>query len=460
MPISAHPNLLSVSPQGPADRIDVGDRSSESSCPIALLRDLFCRYGDVVRFKTGSNSFYLLSDPVDVRSILLSENYVRSPLIRTILGEGLLAADGPYWERQRRLMLPEFRPHHIERMVRVFAQVANERVAAWRTGEEPRARLNLCREMDRIALSNVSRALFGAELDDRFLDAFGLVMRQLGRVSNSAVFGSPLILGAGDNRLFQNAMCIMETDVERVMSNGANQRGGDHNLLATLQHSSRGPGRPSLAVRQIRDEVVTMLTAGHETTAVTLSWAWYAMLSHPHVEAKFYREVDEVLGSRTVTAADLPRLRYTRMIIDETLRLYPPVWLVARVALRDDKSGRFPIPAGANVLISPYLIHRRPEHWFEPEKFEPERFAEGSETGDACGYLPFLSGRHLCLGKYFALTETIVVLATIAQQRRFQLRDQQPIAFDPLISLRMRGNPVVDVQQRCDSLRPMHLSAT
>ena len=239
----------------------------------------------------------------------------------------------------------------------------------------------------------------------------------------------------------------MEADIERVMSNEANPCGGDRNLLATLQQAPRNPGRPSLAVRQIRDEVVTMLTAGHETTAVTLCWAWYAILSHPHIEAKFYREVDEVLGSRTVTAADLPRLRYTRMIIDETLRMYPPVWLVARVALRDDESGRFPIPAGASVLISPYLIHRRREHWPEPEKFEPERFVAGSETCDAGGYLPFLSGRHLCLGKYFALTEATVVLVTIAQRRRFQLCDQQHIALDPLISLRMRGDLVVDVQQ-------------
>lgn len=442
----AQPRSPSVSPQGPADRIDIGERSSGSSCPIALLSDLYYRYGDVVRYKTGSNTFYLLSDPVDVRCILRSENYVRSPLIRTILGEGLLAADGPYWERQRRLMLPEFRPHHIERMVRVFAQVANDRVAAWRTGDESRARLNLCREMDRIALSNVSRALFGAELDDRFLDAFGLVLRQLGRVGNSAVFGYPLILGTGDNRLFQNAMRIMEADIERVMSNETNQCGSDRNLLATLQQAPRGPGRPALAVRQIRDEVVTMLTAGHETTAVTLCWAWYAILSHPHIEAKFYREVEEVLGSRTVTAADLPRLRYTRMIIDETLRLYPPVWLVARVALRDDESGRFSIPAGASVLISPYLIHRRREHWPEPEKFEPERFARGSETCDACAYLPFLSGRHLCLGKYFALTEATVVLATIAQRHRFQLCNQLPVTFDPHISLRMRGDLMIDVQ--------------
>jgi cytochrome P450 len=344
------------------------------------LEDLFRRYGDVVRFKTGLKEFYLLSDPVDVQRILRNDNYVRSPLIRTILGDGLLAADGPHWERQRRLMLPEFAPHRAEEMVVVFAQVTNERVATWRTGDGTCRRLNLCREMDRIALTNVSRALFGTELGDQFLDAFGWVMRQLGRTSNSVIFGFPLMLDAGDNRRFQDAMRIMEADIERVMAGNAKAPGGERNLLSLLR-AGHGAEEPLLSDREIRDEVVTMLTAGHETTAVTLGWSWYLILTHPQVAARFYAEIEKVLGSRPITAADLPRLRYTRMIVDETLRMYPPVWLVARNALRDDASGRFPIPAGAGILMSPYLIHRRPEYWSNPHEFEPERFAAGGEPG-------------------------------------------------------------------------------
>jgi cytochrome P450 len=201
-----------------------------------------------------------------------------------------------------------------------------------------------------------------------------------------------------------------------------------------------------LTFRQVRDEVLTMLTAGHETTAVTLSWAWYSILSHPAIAEKFYREVEEVLGSRPVTAADLPRLRYTRMIVDETLRMYPPIWLVARVALRDDNSGKRPIPANAGVLISPFLIHRRPQCWPQPDEFRPERFALGTDGAEELGYLPFLGGRHICLGKFFALAETVTVLATIAQRCRFQRVDLHPIEFDPLLSLRMSGSFRVNVE--------------
>jgi cytochrome P450 len=446
MATSTRARSPSLSPQGPADWLEVRDGMPHSSCPIALLSDLFSRYGDVIRYKTRSSAFYLLSHPTDVRRVLYSENYVRGPLLRTVLGDGLLAADGPYWERQRRLMLPEFKQHHVQKIVGIFAQVANERVTAWAEKGAPPDQLNLTREMDRIALSNVSRALFGGEPDDRFLDDFGYVIRQLGRISNAAVFGYSLILGAGDNRRFRDAMQNMEAHIERLTCGQSSQGTGEPNLLSVLQQARNGPSGQTLTPRQIRDEVVTMITAGHETTAVTLCWAWYVILSHPHVAARFYSEVDQVLGSRPITPDDLLRLRYTRMIIDETLRMYPPVWLVGRVALRDDTSGRFPIPAGTSVLISPYLIHRHPEHWPDPEKFEPERFAAGSDAYDADQYLPFLSGRHLCLGKYFALTETVVVLATIAQRRRFHLIDPQPVAFDPHISLRMRGDLMVEVQ--------------
>jgi cytochrome P450 len=237
-------------------------------------------------------------------------------------------------------------------------------------------------------------------------------------------------------------MQVIEGDIERILSGEAVQHSDNPSLLSLLKEA-----RPLLSARHMRDEVLTMLTAGHETTAVTLCWSWYSILTHPLVADRFYREIDEVLGKRVVTAADLPRLRYTRMIVDEALRMYPPVWIVARVALRDDASGRFPIPARAGVLVSPYLIHRRPERWPAPDEFRPERFASGSEVGESYGYLPFLAGRHLCLGKYFALTEVVTVLATIAQRYRFKLCDQPPVAFDPGISLRMRDDLMVIVER-------------
>lgn len=416
--------------------------ATSPNCPIAELLSHYQRDGDVVQYKTKRNSFYVLSDPIDVKHVLLSENYVRSPLVKSVLGEGLLVADGPHWERQRRLLLPGFKPHYTEQFIDLFREVTESRVDHW-LGAPDAGSLNLCREMDRIALTNVSRALFGADVDDRFLDAFALVMRQLGQIGNAAIFGFPIIRGAEDNRSFRRAMEVIEHDVETIISK-ARTRTSNRGILMDLMLSRADSGE--LTFRQIRDEVLTMLTAGHETTAVTLSWAWYSVLTNADVRERFYQEVHDVLGTRPIEAADLGRLRYTRMIVDETLRMYPPIWLVARVALRDDSTGRIPIPASAGVLISPFLIHRRPQSWPQPEQFRPERFALGTDGAEELGYLPFLGGRHICLGKFFALAETVTVLATVAQRCRFERIDRHAMEFDPLLSLRMSGPFRVNVE--------------
>ncbi len=435
-------------PPGPAERLGVRDRGDAPPCPLNQLMDMFHYYGDVVRFQTRFNTFFLFSHPTHVREILHRHHYVRSPLIKTLLGDGLLAADGPYWERQRRLMLPAFQQNAVDKMVAIFSQVTADRVGTWTDHLDANSRFNLSREMDRIALSNICRGLFGTDLDDDFLDAFGLVMREIAAMANAAVFGWSLIRKANTNRQFQAAMQVIEAAVESVVQSAGHIRSDEVNLLKVLHDARRGPDDERLTHRQIRDEIITMITAGHETTAVVLSWAWFAIASHPHVAEKFYHEVDNVLGQRRVTASDLPRLKYTRMIVDETIRMYPPVWLISRKVLRDDQIGGCHIPAGAGALISPYVLHRHPEFWDNPETFDPERFDGRTDEQEVYSYIPFLRGRHLCIGKQFALTEAVVVLATIAQQCRIHLADQCRPAYDPLLSLRIRGGLHVTAQRR------------
>jgi cytochrome P450 len=219
-------------------------------------------------------------------------------------------------------------------------------------------------------------------------------------------------------------------------------------LLNTLRSARQGQNQVPLSEKELRDEIVTMLLAGHETTAVTLSWAFYSIACHSHVAERFYAEVDDVVGQRVIEASDVPRLEYTRKIVDETLRLYPPVWVLARGAFRDDELGGYRIPATSAVVVSPYVIHRHPDFWSDPERFDPERFDPSVERREVGTYLPFLHGRHVCLGKHFALTETVVVLATIAQRYRMHLVSDEPACYEPLTSLRIRGGLRVRLEER------------
>jgi cytochrome P450 len=247
-------------------------------------------------------------------------------------------------------------------------------------------------------------------------------------------------------------MRVVEESVQSILTPRDGEARPVGSLLHRLRSARNGPNGAPLSDRQLRDEVVTMITAGHETTAVALAWAWHSIASHEDVAETFYQEVDEVVGRRRVTATDLPRLTYTRRLILETLRLYPPVWLIARVAVRNGQVGRYRIPAKSNVLLSPFVVHRREDYWPNPTRFDPGRFAGEQDDQEAGSYFPFLAGRHLCLGKHFALIELCVVLVTIAQKYRIHLADEKPPGFEPLISLRMRDKLAVTLTSRSPAL--------
>ncbi|MDZ4818196.1 MAG: cytochrome P450 [Planctomycetota bacterium] len=418
-------------PPGPEERLAFAQNGLIPS-PLTVLSDLVERYGEVVRFSTRYNTSTLVNNPAYARQILGSHDFVRGALLRTILGNGLLAADGPHWERQRRTMLPEFRPAKVESLVDSFREITLEHIQNLLAVDETDPK-NLTRIMERIALSNIASGLFGSDISDSFLDAFGLVVRDLGALGNATNFGMPLVRTPESNRNFSAAMQAIESSVDEILDAESNSRG----LLHCLKSHQTESGAP-LTRRELRDEIVTMITAGHETTAVSLGWIWHVLMSQSAVCDNFYQEIDRVLNGRPITAQDVPKLTFTRQLIDETFRLYPPVWAIGRTALRDATVGEYHIPANSLVVISPFLLHRHPGYWTEPERFDPTRFADEAAHDDG-SYIPFLSGRHLCIGKHFALTEIVVVLATIAQRFRFRRANSEPVVFAPSIALRMQS---------------------
>ena len=437
-------------PPGPERPLRIEGDSPGSCSPITVLMDLIRHHGDFVRYRTQYGQFSLVNHPLLVREVLHSPDYIRNGLLKTVLGDGVLSSNGPHWEQERRLMLPVFRPRNVDEMVDTIRRVAGERVETWKARRSPSGTMNLTREMFRVALSSIGQVLFEAEFDDPFLDALDCIMRGISTIQNAAMFGFPLVRGPNFNRDHRDAMRVVEEAIGSLVAR-THKGGCPHSrLLSALSANGHAHGEQPLPPQQLRDEILTMITAGHETTAVALCWALHSIAANPEVRERFYREVDDVIGERPITAADLPRLVYTRMIVDETLRVYPPVWIVARTAVRDVQLGGYQVPGGSGVLVSPYAVHRHPEFWRDPDRFSPDRFSSAAEDRAPCSYLPFFAGRHLCLGKHFALAEMVVVLATVAQRYRLRLADDRPVGFEPLVSLRVLGGLFLNVEPRDD----------
>ncbi|MCP4192659.1 MAG: cytochrome P450 [Planctomycetaceae bacterium] len=430
---------ISPCPPGPPTRLVA---TQDGRSPIDVLQELADTYGDVVRYQTRFGTFTLVNDPQLASDVLNSHDYVRSnhsPL-KTILGNGLLVTDGPAWQRTRQSVLPEFTPARISRLAGLFRDVTIEETN--RLSADPRE-LNFSDLMNRIALSNITRPMFNCDLGDEFLKPFSLVLQQLGEITNSAVFGLPLIRGPQANKEFKIAMMTIEGIVsDLTQKHEARQMP----FLSSICEAFKNNDAKTVE-KQLRDEVLSFVIAGHETTAVSMSWFWYAILSHPEVMQKFYDEVDHILQGKPITIEDVPRLAYTQQILNETLRLYPAIWMISRTAIGKSKIGGYPIPADSNVVVSPYIIHRRPESWNNPHQFDPDRFRhESAERNRA--FIPFLTGRHICIGKHFALLEAVIVAATLAQQFRFRPAASLSEDFLPLLSLRMRQPFMIQLESR------------
>jgi len=405
--------------------------ASSPPCPTEALRSLWT-YGDVVRYRTPMQEVTLLSHPDAVRTVLSSDDFVRLQFTKNLLGSGVLSSDGPLWERRRKLMLPEFSRDRVRGMVATFRSITEARMDTW--ADAPDATRDISREMDHLTLLNIGRALFGFEPSEAFLDAFAIILAYLGKLSNAATLGYPLQLRPRDNQDFEAALATLEETVRDVMD--ARPDSG-----AALLHLLRD-GEQALPSADLRNEIIAMLTAGHETTAITLTWMWDTLLRDPATSERFYAEIDAVVGDRPVTAEDLPRLQFTNQLLLETMRLYPPIWIVGRLARRDTVVGGYQVGAGSTIAVSPFLTHRHPDYWDDPEVFRPERW--GRPTADhPFAYFPFLAGRHVCLGKHLATVEILAVMATVAQRYRFEPVREHPSAYSASFSLRIRdGLPV------------------
>lgn len=411
--------------------------------PLGFLQHLARDYGDLVGFRVMGQPAFLLAHPDYIREVLVTRqtNFTKSPALqraKRLLGDGLLTGEGENHLRRRRVLQPAFyrdRLQSYSQTITAFAVQARER---WQPGEP----IDVLSEMMRLTLLIVAESLFGANAE-RDTSA---VARALGEVEGrfryllfpfaNLIFGLPTRL----RRNFYHAKGILDEIVYRIIRERREAlANASSDLLSALMTERDEDGSP-LTDTQLRDEILTLFLAGHETTAIGMTWTWYLLACNPECERRVHQEIDVVLQGRTPNFDDLPRLQYTERVIAESMRLYPPVWNIGRFSKQPFEIGGTLIPAGSTCLMSQYVVHRDPRFYPDPERFDPERWETVSrESRPKFSYFPFGGGARVCIGERFAWSEMILLLATLSQQWRFGLVSSEPPQTRPLITLHPRN---------------------
>ncbi|HEX8117997.1 MAG TPA: cytochrome P450, partial [Pyrinomonadaceae bacterium] len=368
---------------------------------------------------------------------------------KRLLGEGLLTSEPPLHRRQRRLAQPAFHKQRINAyaslMVDYALRLERER---WRDGRT----LDVAQEMMHLALTIVGRTLFGTETEaeaEEVRAALSASMASFGQfMMPFAELLSRLPLPA--NRRFERSRARLDRIIYRIIDErraSGEDRGDLLSMLLRAQDEEGGGG--GMSDEQLRDEAMTIFLAGHETTANALAWTWYLLAQNPSAEAKLHEELDGVLRGRPPAAEDLPRLRYTEMVVSESMRLYPPAWILGRRALEDYEVGGYLIPKGSLVILSPYVMQRDARFFPDPERFDPERWtAEAKAARPQFAYFPFGGGPRRCIGEGFAWMEGVLVVATLARRWRLRLAPGQRVGPQPGVTLRPRGRLPMTPERR------------
>jgi cytochrome P450 len=417
--------------------------------PLQLFLDAHARLGERVRMRMGPFFTLLsLSSPEDVKHVLVDQapRYHKGFNVRplkTLLGEGLLTSDGDFWKRQRRLAQPAFHRERMGGFAAVMVDATERMLARWRSRPDASAPFDLSAEMMRLTLSIVSRALFSTDVSEdaqRVGEALTLLLEETNRrvLSLAPV---PLAVPTRRNRAFRAALRTLDGVVLDIIARRRRGETRGDDLLSLLMDARDAESGEGMSDAQLRDEVMTLFLAGHETTANALTWAWYLLLQHPAEATRLAAGVDAALGGRAPAFEDYARLSGATRVLEEAMRLYPPAWALGREARVPDRIGGQEVPARPNFLVVtlPWVVHRNPRHWPEPERFDPDRFLpERVAARPRLAYIPFGAGQRMCIGQLFALVEGTLVLAMMARAFTFSLVPGQRVEPEPLVTLRPR----------------------
>src|SRR5215203_3161551 len=448
MPITIDETKLTVQvPPGPRGNPVFGSIGDIYRDRLWFVLHVASTYGDVARYRVAHTRMYQVSSPEGVGRILhdnhrnYSKDVATFGTLRLFLGNGLFTSDGDFWRRQRRLAQPAFHRRRVAAFGGLMTDATLEMLDRWRPLADRGQPLDVATEFSRLTMEVVTRALFSTSVEGDISTIGRAIATLLDDVTFRFTFPfyPPLRVPTPRNRRFLAARAALDEVVYRIISGRRHSPGEHDDLLALLMEARDEDTGEGMSDKQLRDEVITLFLAGHETTANALTWASYLLSTHVDVARRLKAEVDEELEGCVPTTSDLPNLPYTRMVIDETLRLYPPAWITNRRAIEDDMVCGYRIPAGAMVSISPYVTHRDPALWENPEGFDPDRFSpERAARRPHYAYFPFGGGPRQCIGKGFALMEATLVLALLYQRCEMHLVPGRKVETEALATLRPR----------------------
>jgi len=421
--------------------------------PLRFWTHLAARYGGVARYRIGAEPHFLISDPEGIAHVLRHDTvrYYRGKyhdLLKPAFGEGLLTTNDEPWRQQRRLVQPAFTPNHRATWLDIAVSTTEARIAAWHARVEA-SPLDMAREMAGLVQEINAKILFGRTLPypahPALLEAVGTVNDSLLRqVKRAMVLGGRLNRWPlPDARRFHHAVALLQQTVDRLIAHDRAREDHADSLCTWLTRAAER-GETPLSELQLHDQLVTLFLAGHETTAVALAWTFYYLTEHPEWADRLYEEIATVVGDGTPTVADLAQLPHTQRVIDEALRLRPPIYGIGRRARIEDEVGGYRIPAEAPVIVSPFVMHHHPDYWDHPEQFDPDRFTpEQANNRPPYRYLPFGGGPHRCIGRHLARMELLAVVALVVRAGRLAAPPGRRVV--PRLGITLRPHPGVPV---------------
>jgi len=442
-------SIVTLPPPGPKGHPILGHLMGRRNDPLGLFVRGAREFGDMVRFRMGPYKANLLVHPEHARRVFIENHnsYAKGriyDITRMFLGNGILTSEGEYWRRQRKLAQPAFHQKSLESLHSKMVAATNRLMARWDRSTENSCPRDIYQEMNQLTVGIAASTLFGASISESDTEA---VISSFGRILELAnekaleFIPLPLSIPTRTSLNIKRVIRALDGIIYRMIRVRAGSKGEHDDVLGLFMSARDEETGKGMSEREARDEVMSFFIAGSETSANTLSWVWYVLSKHPHVYRKLREELDRELGDDSPRFGDLSRLKYTHAIIKETMRIYPPVWAIGRDVVSDDEIGGYRIAKGEFVVLCPYLTHRDPRWWMNPEGFDPDRFMPELSSGTGpqrprFAYFPFGGGQHQCIGERYAMMEFVTVIAMVARRFRLDLDPLQEIKALPLLTLR------------------------
>ena len=410
--------------------------------PLSLLLSSSEKLGEIFALKAFTKPIYFVNSPELIEYVTQTNhiNYIKTPAtpLRMILGDSIFTTDGEEWLKRRRLYQPALNNTAIRSYVSAVLDASNEMIEQVDAALSDKKELNITRLMTNVTINVLGKTLFSTSLsfNKQLQDDIAIIMEWIGNRRLRHPFVVPANWPTSSNKKFLSALKNMDEMIYRIIEQKKKETGSSEDLLSQFMANNE-EGLAKLKPKELRDEVMTIFLAGHETSANVLNWTFYMLAKHEEIQSKVFDEIS-LVGEQELVYEDLHKLQYTTQVLNETMRLFPPVWHFGRVNIKDDEIGDYQIPAGSSVRISPFIIQRNERFWQNPDTFDPNRF-EASNEIHPFTFIPFGAGPRLCAGRNFAMMEMLFILAKLL--RKYQLSfTGDPVEMSPMITLRSKGD--------------------